>query len=140
MVLRVAPFFLRELLSPHVLILHVSLREIAGAKTLAGRKIAGPIGVALDVGLEAPLRIGGRTRTAAAEILFVFNFERAKVAFDLVQFFVNAWWHAGTRGGGLMAQVPTIVQRRGCGGRRQTECAERCRKGKWDSGTGGGRR
>ena len=96
MMLGVAAFFLRELLAPHVLILHVGLRKVAVAEPLAGRKFGGAIGVALDVRLDAPLRVVWWTRATTAEILLELNFKRADVAFDLVQFFVDAWWHAGT--------------------------------------------
>jgi len=113
--LRGAAFFLRELFAPHVLILDVSLGEVIGAEALAGGEIGGAIVEASQGGLEAPLRVRGRTRTAAAEILLEFNFQRADIALDPAQFFINA----GHRGAPEVPEIPaktaqflTIVQGR----------------------------
>src|SRR6202030_851364 len=82
-------FFLLGPLAKNIFVLGVSLGEIVVAKSLAVLHIAGAFAVPFDHQFDAPLNLIGRTLTAAAEELIVFDLQLANVAFELTEFFVD---------------------------------------------------
>src|ERR1700722_8210874 len=88
--------FLYQFLAPHVVIFGVGLGQVAVAKALAGSKFRGAIRIFFQHYFQSPLGIGRRPRTAPAKVLFVLYFERADIALNTAQIFVDAR-HGGCR-------------------------------------------
>ena len=89
MALNLAFFFLLRFLAEDVFVLGVGLGEVVQAESLAVFQVAAALGIALYDQFNAPFDFGGRALAAAAEILVVFNFELADVAFEPRQFLVD---------------------------------------------------
>ena len=114
------PFLLRDLLAPHVLILRVGLLDVVEAEALTGAQLGDALVVAPYQGVHAPLRVRRRTRSPAAEILLVFDLQRADVPLDLAKIVVD---------GGHSGPESRKFQPKARGQGRQPSRARPCRKG-----------
>src|SRR5690348_18003220 len=82
-------FALDHLLAPEILILRVSLRQIAELEALSKIQFADFFIAAADKIIQPPLCVGRRTFATSAEELLVLNLQRANVPLDLVQVLVD---------------------------------------------------
>jgi hypothetical protein len=76
-------------LAKNILVLRIGLREVVVTKALAVLHVAGALAVSLDDQFDAPFNLIGRTFTASAKELIVFDLQLADVAFKLAEFFVD---------------------------------------------------
>ena len=88
MVLGEGAFFLHQFLAPHFHIFRVGLAQVVVTEALAGAQVAAALRIAPNQRLHTPLRIRGRTRAPATEVLLVLNLQRADIPLDLTEFLV----------------------------------------------------